>query len=268
MKAIAITSDEKFERLLDHIGWQAHRAKDYWYLVTKLQAATDDYQAEMNETPAFWGFTFYAFRDVVLSCLCRLYDQDPRVLSLGRFLKTIQTYRAYFSDEHFRERLHLQSLATDRTRVDDNALQDEIRSVSSTDPLVSRLVKLRNGLIAHNDDELVLGNVQRPGGLEKKQTQNLLDRAVQIASKYSLIYRASWASTKVVGADDYEQLLSLLREGHASVTARIEEEIRQAQAIRHDGRLVVLFRSLGRISGRIKSTLRRRAARRRVPAST
>ncbi|MBZ5724093.1 MAG: hypothetical protein LAP87_03780 [Acidobacteriia bacterium] len=200
----------------------------------------------------------------MLSCLCRLYDQDPKALSLGRFLRTIQTYRGYFSEDQSRQRLqdnpHIESLATDRILVDPGSLEKEINSVSATtDPLVSRLVKLRNGSVAHNDADLVrLGSLKSLGGLGHEEVQTLLDRAVRIASQYSRIYRASWSSTKVVGADDYEHVLSLLRKGLASVHAQNEREICRALAVRPKRPLLVTIgRNLGHISGYIVSSLGR-----------
>ena len=188
MKPIPVSDDAELERLLDHVAGQANRASDYFYMLTRLEAATEEYSMEMAQTQAFWGFVFSALRDALLSSLCRLYDQHPRALSLGRFLRTVQTYRGYFSEEKFRKRLqanaHVEGLATDRSVVDSNALKDEIDSVSTaTDPAVSRLERLRHGSVAHNDADLVrLGHLESLGGLNHEEVRTLIDRAVRIAN--------------------------------------------------------------------------------------
>src|ERR1700693_1885409 len=149
MRPIPVSNDMELERIFRHIAGQANRASDYWYMLEQLEHGTEEYAMEMAQTQAFWGFVFSALRDAVLSSLCRLYDQDPRALSLGTFLRTIQTYRGHFSEDQFRERLredaYIEELAADRSVVDSAALGGEIDIVSATtDPLVAKLERLRN----------------------------------------------------------------------------------------------------------------------------
>lgn len=121
MKAIPVTCGMEIDRLLNHIARQAHRGTDYWYLVKRLKTAAGEYRMEMSQAPVFWGFTFNALREAVLSYLCRLYDQDPKALSLLRFLRTTQAYRGYFSVDQVRQRLQ------DSPSVDSSIVSSFIR---------------------------------------------------------------------------------------------------------------------------------------------
>jgi hypothetical protein len=58
MRAIPVTSEQEFERLLEDLSVEAARAVDPWRLLKGLDAALDDYVTEINQTPAFWQSRF------------------------------------------------------------------------------------------------------------------------------------------------------------------------------------------------------------------
>jgi hypothetical protein len=236
MKAIRVSSEAEFERLLDHISIEAFRATDYWRLLRGLDAAIDVYGREFSQTRAFWGFTFNALHEVVLSYLGRLYDKTPGALSLENFLQVVKSCAPYFSEESFRRRLqndpNVESLAAGTRTLDVSALEAEILGVSVNEPLVKRLHDLRNKYVAHRDANMVrLASLSSLAGLTVTDVETLLDRATQIATKYSLLYRRSCLSGKVVGADDYGDLLQLLKERLDLILAEREEEIRRLKAL-------------------------------------
>jgi hypothetical protein len=225
MKAIQVKSEEEFERLLEDRSIEASNAAYQWHLLKGLYAAINEHVRELNRTPAFWDVTFGALREGVLTSLGRLYDKTSAALSLQKFLLTVRSCSGYFSEHAFRRRLqhnsHVDSLAAETRTLDVVALQAEILSVSEKDPLVERLHGIRNKRIAHRDSEMVLfDTLSSLVGLTSTDIDALLDRANQITTKYSMLYRASCMSTRLHGADDYKDLLHLVKQS-------VEEEIRR-----------------------------------------
>jgi hypothetical protein len=98
--------------------------------------------------------------------------------------------------------------------------------VSDSDPLVSRLLDLRNKFISHLDAERVMQNVPTKG-LTAGDIEALLLRARTITSKYSLLYRAS-VYGGIAGADDYKSTLRWVRRAPIAHNAEIDEQIQRA----------------------------------------
>lgn len=219
-------NEAQFERIRDRIDLEASHAADHLHLLQGLVEAREDYGLEMNESNTFWHLTLKAHWDAVLSHLCRLYDKTKGNLGLGKFLRTVKAHPELFSDTAFRERLknnpHVDTLATDRV-IDDAELDAELESVSDSNPLVSRLLDLRNKLISHLDVARVVQNVPTTG-LTAEGVEALLHRARTITSKYSLLYRAS-VYGGIAGADDYKSTLLWVRKALAAHDAEIDEQI-------------------------------------------
>jgi hypothetical protein len=186
------------------------------------------HRLEMGQTPVFWNFTLNAHLESVIFRLVRLYDQEKSGLKLKRFLLTVKTNLEYFSEQAIQERLPADLSLLSR-KMNPATLGNDIRRVSEDrDPLVCRLWKLRNGSISHMSPNPVrLGNRSTQLGLKPKEIETLLNRARAIVTRYSLIYRASWLSGKIVGADDYLHLLDLVSRGRMSLTAEHEQEMRR-----------------------------------------
>jgi hypothetical protein len=225
MHEIRTSSEEEFERLRERIALEASNAADHLYLLRGLDESRVEYDREMNESNTFWYLTFIAHRNSVLSHLCRLYDKDSAALSLGRFLLTVKANSPLFSETAFRERLkhnpHVDTLADART-IDESELAKELASVSDKDPLVSRLLDLRNTVISHTAaDEVRKGADQV--WLPIQDIETLLGRARAITSKYSLLYRASMYGG-IAGADDYKATLRCVRKALKSHPAEAERK--------------------------------------------
>jgi len=218
-KMLRITSREQFDRLIDHLAAEAARAGDHWYLWRGLDDAFDDYGKEINETPQFWQLTFRAHKDSVVLRLGRLFDLTKGALSLGNFLQTIH---------HHATKGALDSLGLDVPGLDTAATLEELKSVSQTDPLISRLMRVRNQYLAHRDVSLVSsGSFSSLPELRREDIEMLLNRASQIGDKYCQLYRRPIVSPRFVGADDYKHMLRLLKLGLQPIEAEYAEETRR-----------------------------------------
>ena len=237
-KPIRVKSEAEFELLLDDIGMEASRAAERWHLLRGLDAAIDEFHKELRQSPAFWNTMLRTLYEVVLSYLGRLYDQHGTALSLGSFLATVKANPDYFSEQSFRQRLrsspHVEELAADMRRLDVSMLEEEIRSVSpSSNPLVRRLVNLRNKTVAHRDASVVrLAKLASLSGFSPEEIDCLLATATETVNRYSRLYKANVLSDRVIGADDYKHMLKLLRIGRESDLAEREEDIRRMEELK------------------------------------
>lgn len=219
-------TEEQFERIRDRIDLEASDAGEHLHLLQGMLDARQDYYLEMNESWTFWSLTFKAHYTVVLSQLCKLYDKTKGTLSLKRFLQAVNDHPELFSEASFRKRLegnlHIDILAADRS-LDAAQLAAELASVSETDPLVARLLELRNKTGSHLDAGRIMRGIET-AGLTVAELEVLLRRAREITGKYSLLFRASvYGGT--VGSDDYLSTLHWVREALSAHQKGIEEEI-------------------------------------------
>lgn len=210
-------------------------ASIHWKLFNDLWLATRTFAREMNESRAFWSLTIAAHRDVVLFRLGRLYDQSKQALSLRTWLGTIEANAHLFDREGFRERLKdnpfVDSLSASARKPHPVTLKNDVATVSSqSDELVQRLCDLRNKVLAHRDPLLVVEpQWANTGELSNTDIETLLDRAVTVVNRYNSLFRARSYSTNIVGRDDYESMLRLVRRGIDAHEAEIEAQIAEAQ---------------------------------------
>jgi hypothetical protein len=131
------------------------------------------------------------------------------------------------SEKRLKENPHVESLAENRT-IDDAELSREISSVSATDPLVARLLRIRNQVISHTDAEVIRQDLAGTARfwLPSEDIEELLRRAAAITHKYSLLYDASVCGG-IFGAEDFKYTLQWLRRALSAHDTQIEKEIQQ-----------------------------------------
>ena len=212
-----IKSRAQFDWLLDHLQTEACRAGDNWHLRAALDAALTDYCREINQTPVFWQLINQALQDSVVLRLGRLYDPSKGALSLGNFLRTIQ--------DHPGNRT-LAALGLRVSGLEIASVEADLKDVSADDPVVSRLMEIRNQYLAHRQARLVSsGTFASLPELRQIDIETLLDTACRIATKYSHLYRRPMLSQRILGADDYRHMITLLRLGLQSLDAKHAAEL-------------------------------------------
>ena len=97
------------------------------------------YSVELNQTPNFWELTRTAHKDTVILRLGRLYDPDNAAISLGTLLQTMNRHASTPGPE----------LLPCITKLDRSKIEQEMISVSDSDPTVKKLLKVRNEYLAH-----------------------------------------------------------------------------------------------------------------------
>lgn len=236
MRAIRITSASQLETLLDSVSEDTVTAAIHWRLCKDLLASVNDFVRELNQSPAFWSLTMNAHREVVLFRLGRLYDQQNRALCLTSLVSTISANVHFFEVDHFRERLKdnpfVASLAASVRPPDIATLTVDSEAVSESDPLVKKLITLRNRVIAHRDPTVVLGASQSPpGDLSEVEIDSLLERAATTVNRYSSLFKANTHSMRILGHDDFRRVLGHVKDGLNARAAAIEAEIERATTV-------------------------------------
>jgi hypothetical protein len=236
MARIPLESEAAFNKLLTSLTEDTVTASIHWRLYKDLWASVPEFVTELNQSPAFWSRTFNAHREVALFRLGRLYDQQAGALSLPSLVDTIAANQHLFDDEPFRERLKdnpfVESLAQGAQRLDAATLAEDAATISEkSDPLVKRLLAIRNRVLAHRDPRVVLGTVQDPSGaIDNTDIDTLLDRAATIVNRYGIMFRAGSSLMSIVGQDDFRRVLEHIRRDVAAYEKQIADEIARAQA--------------------------------------
>lgn len=234
MTRIPVESDAEFTLLLTSLTEDAVTASIHWRLYKDIRAAVPEFVRELNQSPAFWSLTLNAHRDVTLFRLGRLYDQQSAALSLRSLLDTIAANLHLFDQAPFKERLKenpfVQSLAEGARRPDDATLAQDVLAVSEKDQLVARLLALRNRVLAHRDPRVVLGTAADPVGvLDDKDIDALVARAGTTVNRYSILFRAASSFMKIVGEDDFRDVLERVRRDILACEKEIADEIARLQ---------------------------------------
>jgi hypothetical protein len=203
-RAVRIRSRDEFDWLLEHMTHEAYRARDNWDVWAAMEKAFDEYSIELNQTPAFWELTRRAHKDAVILRLGRLYDPHSSATSLGNLLKTMKENVVRAGT------VFPASLAN----LDMTELDREITDVSEADPIVEKLLLIRNEYLAHRGTQHVTkGTFASLPSLDRDEISTLITRALDLIREYRerLGYpQLLWGHHE---AEEFQTLLSLLRAG-------------------------------------------------------
>ena len=227
---LKLKNAEEFRHLLTTLLDDLVDARFHFSLHQNLAKATEEYATEFSQSLTFWGLTFSAHMDAVMVRLCRAYDTyEHSALNLHNLLDTIEANLAIFDEPNFRQRLKgntfVDSLAAELKPPDREQFRKDIEAVSDSDPLVHKLVMWRHNYVAHRNSHFALNpqkfDTHYP--LTFADIDALLNRALEIGNRYSLLFDASAHATLMVGRDDYLFVLKAVRE-HVRAYERVLKE--------------------------------------------
>jgi hypothetical protein len=201
-QVIRIKSKEQFDWLIDHLVTETHRAWDHWNLWGGLDKAIAEYAMEVNQASQFWRLTIRAHQDSVILRLGRLFDPHAIAVSLGNLLQTIHDGVTTSAFSH---------LGIKVEELDLKILETDLETVSESDPLVARLMDIRNDYLAHRASRVVLGKSLPT--FPREDIETLLNRASSMLEKYGTACGRPYVSRQYAGEDDYKHLFELLRRG-------------------------------------------------------
>jgi AbiU2 len=228
---LKLKKPEEFRYLLTALLDDLVDARFHFRLHQELAKATEEYATEFAQSPTFWELTFVAHMDSVMVRLCRCYDtyNDP-ALNLKNLLDTIEANLLLFDEPNFRQRLKgnafVDSLAAELKPPDREQLRKDKEAVSDSDPLVHKLVKWRHNYVAHRNSRFALNpeKLESQYPLSFADVDALLNRALEIGNRYSLLFDASAHATLMIGRDDYLNVLRAVREYVQAYERGLEEE--------------------------------------------
>ena len=206
-RSIRLKSRDEFDWMIEHMTHEAYRARDNWDFWGAMEKAFEEYWIELNETPAFWEMTRRAHQDAVALRLGRLYDPHATATSLGNLLQTIK------------ENVSCPGVVVPASvaGLDLTELDSELVAVSDDDPIVGKLLLIRNEYLAHRGTRHVTkGTFASLPTLERDEISALVARALDILRKYRerLGYRPLlWGHHE---EEQFYRLLSLVRAGRTS----------------------------------------------------
>lgn len=205
-----------FGKLLDTIASNLVNASIHNRLHTNLCTASQEYYAEMNQSPAFWELTINAHAIATILMLCQVYDQHKDSLNLKKLLNIVSANRALFEKEHFYERIKDRPFADELSKTsrvpNAQSLKQDIEYVSEqTNPLVKKLSDFRDTQVAHIDKKYILSDSINSDPILWGEVEELISRGFEIFNTYENLFRASSRFPKMNGEDDYEIVLKLIR---------------------------------------------------------
>ncbi|MBN1906261.1 MAG: hypothetical protein JW927_14310 [Deltaproteobacteria bacterium] len=216
---IKVDNSEDLNKLIKALANEIVDANICHRLYCDIISSIKDNEEVFNESNTFWNFVFLSLDDARIIRLCRIFDQESKALNLFNFLETIQANINLFEEEHFRKRLKentfVELLAKENRLPDKDQLEKDIRFACKKNPLVKKLIRWRNTIIAHLGAKVSLGKdkILSDNPLTKEEIENLLDESFVIFNRYSSLFNASTYSRKVVGHDDFKYLLEFIKLG-------------------------------------------------------
>ncbi len=213
--AIPAPNSAEFDRLLDRLAKDITDAAVYRRLRADVVSSYSEYSREIAQSNTFWMLSVQAYTEMAMHRMSRVYAGHPRALTLASWLESIKKNPKLLP-----------------TRPAPAILDQDILSVKDSDPVVKKLLELRNKVIAHiNWDNIAKGlGVQDSFALTFTELDLLIDRALEILNRYSYLSKQMHWSRNVVGHDDFRHILKAVRSDIERRRAQIEEERRIAAA--------------------------------------
>jgi hypothetical protein len=226
---IKIHDAVEFQRLLDSLVRELVDANVVFKLHSDLERSRARFDQAMNDSWTFWFLIRQSTFDAAVYRLCKIYDQNPQSVNLRSLLATIEAYPDLFLPEEYAKRVDAQ-LAEDPPKLDPVQLAKDIAlATADSNPLVKNLVVLRNNFFAHlGASQIKTGeSVAERYPLTKDDVAALLRAGMEIANRYSIAFRAHSYMSRMIGQDDFVQVLEAVRERGLRLEKDRDEQLRR-----------------------------------------
>ena len=167
-----------------------------------------------------------------LSRLARIYDQEEKALSLRTLLVTIEANKHLFDDKAVKKRVNpsfAQSIVPGGHLPDSKTLRQDLALVSSSDPLVNKIVIWRNNFGAHiSPKQTIQKNLSKGTLPSKEEAFELCNRAFDVFNRYTYLFHAVSHSKMIIGEEgSVESVFKHIRLGLATYERQIEDEFKR-----------------------------------------
>jgi hypothetical protein len=175
-------------------------------------------------------FHVAGFAGGVLMRLARVYDQDHHSLSLLTLLHAIAQHTHFFEDDAVLRRVSQAYAAEFKAgshQIDLERLNADIELVWASDPLVKKVIVWRSNFGAHLSTKPILRDgIRGHNPLTEDDVFALVDRAFDVFNRYLVAFEGASFSKKIIGEDDHQFLLKLLRLGLEKFEADVDKALR------------------------------------------
>lgn len=219
----------EFQRLFDSLVRELVDANIVFKLHMDLDRSTARFGAAMDESWTFWFLTRQSTLDAAAYRLCKVYEQATDSVNLRNLLETIQARPERFLPEEYAKRVHAK-LAEDPPNLDPAQLAKDIAfATAASNPLVKNLLILRSNFFAHLGASLIRSgeSVVNKYPLAKGDIGQLLGTGMEIASRYSIAFRAHSYMSRMAGQDDFVQVLEAVNERVIKIESDRDEQLRR-----------------------------------------
>jgi AbiU2 len=226
---LGIRDAVEFQRLLDSLVRELVDANIVFKLHLDLERSTSRFRAAMNESWTFWFLARQATLDAAAYRLCKVYDQSIDSVSLRTLLQTIEAHPELFLPEEYVKRGDAK-LAEDPPDLDPTQLAKDIAFATAvSNPLVQHLLKLRSNFFAYLGASLLKSgeSIATEYPLANNDLGELLHTGMEIANRYSIAFRARSYMTRMVGQDDFVQVLEAVNEHLMRLASGRDEQLRR-----------------------------------------
>ncbi|MBT2119107.1 hypothetical protein KK141_18170 [Dyella sp. LX-66] len=227
-------TEEQFSTLFMALARDVVDAHIFWDQAKALRAQMEQWPEVNAEGPAFWLYTLEAHQRTALSCLCRVFDQEPNTLHLRSLLMLTRDHRHYFgkgasaqrqADDPFAQWLPDDAVAPEPAQV-----TADIALCARTDPDVAALALFRDNFIAHRSTKLSMSEKPPTMPLQHERIEHLLDRARTLLNRYSYMRDASFFSMTPLGHEAVEAIFKCVQGQLNHLRKRCEAEAAAAEA--------------------------------------
>ena len=209
-----VNSSSEFRNLMARLARDIGNAHVHWRMYENLHDALGAQGDAYALSPAFWSLTLDAHRETALLHLCRAFDSQPEALSLSKWLGAIRDHLPLFDIEAFDKRMadnpFRHTLRDHAMRPDLAQLSVDEAQCSSSDATVKRLLRFRGHVTAHTSAKGARdGNTSTLSPApECLEIEDLLVRAAEVLTRYSLLFSAEIFPTSILGARDYRHVFA------------------------------------------------------------
>lgn len=199
-----IDTRERFDNALESLVTEACRAYDHWNLLLHINESSEEYIREIYQTVFFWNTVRRSLQDGVILRLATMLDPRKDVVSMPNILRLIEIHA----------RGNGSRLGIELADFDSVKIEDDIKSVHKLEPVVEKILTLRNDVIAHRSANIIATHrINLLPEITNDEVNALLDLLYNLATKYAVLYGQNPTFRHMIGSDDYQQLFKALRKG-------------------------------------------------------
>ena len=196
-----------FDNLTERLVEELKAAAMHFDLYRSIKSSIPTHKKGINKSPNFWSLTLNAHLEATRCSLCKIYDQtNNNNLTLNSWLKE---FKKYHCKQEFFEPNEMDKFY--RMPLNEGEIEQDISSVSLTDPLVNTLyTKHRNNEVAHISNKLVSRGESfwETYPLTVDDIEALILRSKTIVNKYTAHYNGvHYELLSIYQKDDFQYVV-------------------------------------------------------------